>query len=367
MSLLLMTILLLVFFLQITSAGFECLTRCDCFYKSNKLIADCGARGIMSQFPDESLQETEKKIRSDIQILNMTRNTFTHLKNNIFLNAKMVNLQRIYFKKVALEKIDKSSFHPLANLVELDISSNSLRSIPTQSFPSIPKLRDLDLSENFIELIPGMSFHPLISLKTLNLEKNLIRSLDASAFVGLEMLETLKLADNQITFIDSQCFQPLTKAHSLTLSGNKWNCDCRLRQLRQFLLMSKRLSVYDEPKCASGIPVTSASAGNPTGLTSSSSSLSSSTSSSSSSVVTNSFFDKKVWTQMGKKIMLGWLRLPFSLFLSFCLFLSSIHPQLVQYHLTSSFSFSQKRSRKWRISRNTPTEGKKDEAEERMV
>lgn len=27
-------------------AGFSCLTHCNCFYKSNKLLADCGAQGL---------------------------------------------------------------------------------------------------------------------------------------------------------------------------------------------------------------------------------------------------------------------------------------------------------------------------------
>ena len=50
--------------------------------------------------------------------------------------------------------------------------------------------------------------------------------------------------------MDSEVLKPLTRLHSLTLDGNDWKCDCRLRQLRQFLMMTRRLSVYDEPKCS---------------------------------------------------------------------------------------------------------------------
>lgn len=43
----------------------------------------------------------------------------------------------------------------------------------------------------------------------------------------------------------------MERVHSLKLSGNPWNCDCRLRQLREYLLMSsKRMTVNDEPKCS---------------------------------------------------------------------------------------------------------------------
>ena len=58
-------------------------------------------------------------------------------------------------------------------------------------------------------------------------------------------------SDNQISVLDSKVLVPLERTHSLKLSGNAWNCDCRLRQLREFLLMSsKRMGVNDEPKCA---------------------------------------------------------------------------------------------------------------------
>lgn len=31
---------------DLSCAGFSCLTHCNCFYKSNKLLADCGAQGL---------------------------------------------------------------------------------------------------------------------------------------------------------------------------------------------------------------------------------------------------------------------------------------------------------------------------------
>ena len=80
--------------------GFDCLSKCDCYYKSNKLIAECGSRGLSTSLPDEdSILEKEKSKRSDIQILNLTQNTFSTLKSNIFYSANLVNLQRIFLKR----------------------------------------------------------------------------------------------------------------------------------------------------------------------------------------------------------------------------------------------------------------------------
>jgi len=155
---------------DVSWAGFSCLTHCNCFYKSNKLLADCGAQGL--QFlPQETTEERSKGIRGDIQILNLTRNTFSELRGNIFFLGKLVNLQRIYMSRVGLERVDKLAFHPLANLVELDLSCNGLKSVPTESFYSTPKLRELDLSSNQIREIPPHSFRSLINLKMLHLEK----------------------------------------------------------------------------------------------------------------------------------------------------------------------------------------------------
>jgi len=43
------SLILIIILLSIPSsclAGFSCLSYCDCFYKSNKLVADCGAKGL---------------------------------------------------------------------------------------------------------------------------------------------------------------------------------------------------------------------------------------------------------------------------------------------------------------------------------
>ncbi|RWS05241.1 Leucine-rich repeat and fibronectin type-III domain-containing protein 5-like protein, partial [Dinothrombium tinctorium] len=78
---------------------------------------------------------------------------------------------------------------------------------------------------------------------------NQIKSIVETAFVGLLELEELRLSDNHLSFLGSHSLLPLIKVHSLTLSGNKWICDCRMRQLREYLLMNPRINVADNPKC----------------------------------------------------------------------------------------------------------------------
>ncbi|RWS11810.1 Leucine-rich repeat-containing protein 24-like protein [Dinothrombium tinctorium] len=107
----------------------------------------------------------------DIQVINLTRNNFGELRKNIFNNAKLLNLQRIFLRKAGLESIDKLAFNRLANLIELDLSWNTLRSIPSDSFESIVNLRTLDLSSNQIDVLEASSFRHLQKLKKLYLER----------------------------------------------------------------------------------------------------------------------------------------------------------------------------------------------------
>ena len=72
---------------------------------------------------------------------------------------------------VGLERLDRLAFHPLLNLVEVDLSSNALRSVPSEAFLPITRLRELDLSRNQIQSLPAKGFSPLMNLKILNLEK----------------------------------------------------------------------------------------------------------------------------------------------------------------------------------------------------
>lgn len=72
---------------------------------------------------------------------------------------------------VGLERLDKLAFHPLANLVEVDLSWNSLLAVPSEAFVPIPRLRELDLSRNQIQTLSSKGFSSLTNLKILNLEK----------------------------------------------------------------------------------------------------------------------------------------------------------------------------------------------------
>uniref|UniRef100_T1KTD7 Ig-like domain-containing protein n=1 Tax=Tetranychus urticae TaxID=32264 RepID=T1KTD7_TETUR len=184
----------------------------------------------------------------EIQVMNLTKNNFVELKKEIFSNAHLINLQRIFLRKASIEKIHKTAFFKLVQLIELDLAYNFLKSVPIDAFQHIPKLKILDLSFNQIEVLKDNSFHSLNNLKTLLLNDNRIKKININAFVGLWSLEELQLRDNLLSYMPSKALSPLNATHTLYLSGNKWHCDCKMRNLRQ-ILISMEIIVPDEPKC----------------------------------------------------------------------------------------------------------------------
>ncbi|XP_054160617.1 immunoglobulin superfamily containing leucine-rich repeat protein-like [Oppia nitens] len=215
--------------------------KCQCVWRTGKYTADCSLRKLTLLPQDKNSEE--------IQIMNLTRNSFYELKTNVFIQSYLNNLQKIYLQQVGLEKVDDKAFNGLKNVIELDLSVNSLKYIPSQSLSSMTKLRTLDMSSNLIPFVNKHSFHNLTDLKTLSLERNRITFIDDMAFDGLINLSYLKLSQNQLTTMRSQILDPLTQLHSLTLSDNKWQCDCTLRSFRKYLLSTTRITVIDEPKC----------------------------------------------------------------------------------------------------------------------
>lgn len=74
-------------------------------------------------------------------------------------------------------------------------------------------------------------------LVRLELSSCRLGTLEPRAFWGLDAsLEWLKLDDNRLSDVDARALTGLKNLHGLELSGNAWNCTCRLRPLREWML-----------------------------------------------------------------------------------------------------------------------------------
>ncbi|XP_076273139.1 uncharacterized protein LOC143204476 [Rhynchophorus ferrugineus] len=215
----------------------ECPRLCECKWKSGKESVVCW---------NANLTVVPLHLDTGTQILDLTGNTIPSLKNEEFSKAGLVNLQKIYLSKCKLKTIERFSFKNLINLVDLDLSYNAIAYVPTHAFDSIPEIRELKLNGNPIQRIANNAFVNIPQLVRLELSSCKISNIESRAFVGLsESLEWLKLDANRLTEVDASSFTIFQNLHGLELTGNPWNCSCKLRNLREWML---RLNVpYDIP------------------------------------------------------------------------------------------------------------------------
>lgn len=214
-----------------------CSGLCDCKWKSGKESATC---------VNAKLTYIPKGLDAGTQVLNLTGNKLGNLEKDAFVEAKLLNLQKVYLAKCRIKTLDRFAFRKLINLVELDLSYNLLPAVPSHIFDSIPELRELKLSGNPIQRILNNAFVRVPTLVRLELSECLLGTVEARGFSGLEnTLEWLKLDKNNLVNVKSSTLTAMQNLHGLELAENPWNCTCELRPLREWML--RQNIPYDVP------------------------------------------------------------------------------------------------------------------------
>ena len=106
----------------------------------------------------------------------------------------------------------------------------------------------LSLARNPLRRVDSGSFRTLKYLSTLELSHCQIETVDEGAFDGLHQLEWLKLDGNALKHLGGSTVLPRS-LHGVTLHDNPWACDCRLAQLRAWLVMQLNTPLSLEPQC----------------------------------------------------------------------------------------------------------------------
>ncbi|XP_045589193.1 leucine-rich repeat-containing protein 24 [Procambarus clarkii] len=230
----------LTLLLAAAATASDCPSFCSCKWKHGKQTAECHRK---------DLHTLPTNIDPATQVLDLSHNNIQRLPRLAFAQEGLTNLQKIYLTDCNLQEVDNEAFGELSNLVELDLSDNQLKQVPSESFRHTPELRELYLSGNPIHNIDLDTFTHLSSLKTLDISKCSIRTIAARAFEPLRMLEKLKLASNRLTELQPRLVDSLQNLHQLTVHENPWFCDCRLRKLREWLVV-RRVPHTVSPVCA---------------------------------------------------------------------------------------------------------------------
>ncbi|KAL3267234.1 hypothetical protein HHI36_011368 [Cryptolaemus montrouzieri] len=239
----LLVLLLMEFLQQCGSIKDHCPGSCTCKWKGGKQTVECVERGLI-MLPENVNVET--------QVLDVSNNNLQILPRETFARSGLTNLQRVFFKNCLIGQVDELAFSGLTNLVELDLSFNLLTSVPSKSFNGIPFLRDLNLANNPISKIDGNAFKATPGLIKLDLSNCEIQTIAPKAFDGIELLESLKLNGNKLSELRPTTVQNLQRLHGVELHDNPWNCDCRLRSVKEWIIQFN--IPYSEPPICSGGP-----------------------------------------------------------------------------------------------------------------
>ncbi|XP_012266263.2 leucine-rich repeat, immunoglobulin-like domain and transmembrane domain-containing protein 2 [Athalia rosae] len=226
----------------VVAFGEKCSDKCSCKWKNGKQTVECA---------DRSLVTIPKWIDSETQVLDMSGNKLKILSKNIFKQLGLTNLQRLYLRSCHIDRIDSKALAGLTNLVELDLSNNLLTAIPDASFADTQFLRDLILSHNPVQKVPANALKNTPNLVKLDISHCKIREIESKAFDGLDLLENLKLNNNRLMNLHSSTFESLGKLTSIALQENPWLCDCRLREIKIWLL-KRNMPTLVAPVCRSG-------------------------------------------------------------------------------------------------------------------
>jgi hypothetical protein len=207
-------------------------------WKGGKQTAEC-INGSLITIPDGIDQGT--------QVLDFQGNNLQTLPRERFQRMGLLNLQKIYLMRCRIKHIDDRAFRGLTNLVELDLSENLLTAVPTETFSDYHSLMRLAISGNPIRVLKTGSFLHLSYLTNLEISNCEIEMIDDDAFSGLGNLEWLKLDGNRLNNIRGTHILP-ESLHGIDLHRNPWQCDCRLLELRSWLL-NYNVPQTIEPTC----------------------------------------------------------------------------------------------------------------------
>ncbi|XP_069960245.1 uncharacterized protein [Cherax quadricarinatus] len=200
----------------------DCPPGCKCTYASNRKLADCRHAGFST---------VPTTLSTEVQELNLANNNIMFLEKDAFKRAGLVNLQKLYLNKNNVRSVHKDAFRDLRIMIELDLSGNRIDKLHPYTFTGLEKLRVLDLSTNQLARLDGVQFPPLPHLRKLDLRENALAYVHNFAFSNLAILNSLRLSGNRLQLIQPQLFLNNTKLVELELHDNLWECDCRLKDL----------------------------------------------------------------------------------------------------------------------------------------
>lgn len=230
---------LLWFVLAATVCGgqenWECTLPCKCKWVSGKKTAECVKQNL-TQIPNWLSRE--------IQNLELTGNKLRDIPQDAFHEVKLDNLHKLVLRECEIETVHPDAFNGLRIVIEIDLSMNKIKTLYPGTFRETLRLRVLLLNDNRIERLEDGLFHNLTFLQKVEVSDNRLERIGQRTFHNLPGLQSLALGGNNLSNLKRETFDELPKLGSIVLRDNPWNCDCHLKEFRDWTIQKK---IYTKP------------------------------------------------------------------------------------------------------------------------
>ncbi|KAK0051410.1 carboxypeptidase N subunit 2 [Biomphalaria pfeifferi] len=139
-----------------------------------------------------------------------------------------------------INKIDHLAFRR-SGIRKLDLSHNSIISLDPPVLKELStSVTHLNLTSNPLRILSPGLFSDLQSLECLNISKCSLEEFNVEAFESLGTLAQLDISHNELHFLPEGAFKLFNKISSITLEQNSWECDCKIKPFRDWLVNKDR-------------------------------------------------------------------------------------------------------------------------------
>jgi peroxidase len=186
------------------------------------------------------LTELPKLLSSEsVKSFDVSINVLRDIKELIFKDYPL--LETLSLSENTIEWIDSRAFFGLKMLKNIDLSHNNLRSINVTMFSDTPLLQTVSFSGNPLVYSPDLS--PILassSIMSLDLSYCSLTSVNLRTFSQLPSLQVLDLNSNNLREFNRDILNTLTKIAVIDLRNNRWNCDCNIVDVLNWLSERRR-------------------------------------------------------------------------------------------------------------------------------
>ncbi|KAK6637831.1 hypothetical protein RUM44_008253 [Polyplax serrata] len=212
----------------------NCPNSCKCIWSDGKKTAEC---------QDAGFSAVPGTLSPELQIINLNHNNLHSLPSQTFKSVNLFHLHKIYTRNCSIELIDKNALSGMVVLIEIDLSHNNIRTLHSDLFRECEKIREVRLSNNPIQKLEDGLFSNLEFLQTVDFTGCHLHEIGSQVFWNVPALTTLELKGNRFTHLQLSAVEHLHKLKNFGLTDNPWNCDCKLRPLRNWVVKRNLYSI----------------------------------------------------------------------------------------------------------------------------